>query len=168
MQGVLIPPDVEHNNEVPIDGAGPQLIEFQSTRRLDFPPERQQIVLPAAPTAQPVPQGRHVPFDFSAGSSGWNTVAKDVRTKQATGSTTAVSSWEFLAAAEGPVQLRSFLHGAEQFVYVAEGTVEAIAGGSRFAIAPGGLPVNASNGPPLRVGRQGNQRALVVVCEARR
>lgn len=64
MRGVVIPPDVEHNNDVPGDAGDPELIEFQSTRRLDFPPERQQVTLPVGPTALPVTQGRQVGFDF--------------------------------------------------------------------------------------------------------
>lgn len=168
MRGVVIPPDVEHNNDVPADAGEPELIEFQSTRRLDFPPEWHQIALPVGPTALPVPQGRQVGFDFGTSSSDWKTIIKGVRTQSRTGGTTAISSWEVLPTAEDSVVLPLMLPGAEQFLYVAEGTVEATADTRRIVMNPGTLLVNASGGPPLRVSRQGSQRALLLVFEARR
>lgn len=168
LRGVVIPPDVEHNNDVPQDAGDPELIEFQSTRRLDFPPERQQVTLPVGPTALPVPQGRQVEFDFGASSSGWKTIMRGVRMQASTGNTTAISAWELLPAAQDSVDLRLLLPGAERFVYVAEGSVEATADTKRIVMNPGALLVSASGASPLRVGRQGGQRALLLVFEARR
>jgi len=168
MRGVLIPPDVEHNNDVPGDSGDPELIEFQSARRLDFPPERQQIVLPVGPTALPVPQDRQVAFDFSSTSAGWRTIAAGVRMQASAGSTTAISAWEFLPTAKGSVDLRLVLPGAERFVYVVDGAVQASADTTRLVAKAGALLVSASGASPVRVERQGSQPALLLVFEARR
>jgi len=141
MRGVVIPPDVEHNNDVPEDAGDPELIEFQSTRRLDFPPERQQVTLPVGPTALPVPEGRQIAFDFGASSPGWQTIGTGVRMKASTGGTTAISSWEFLPTAQDSVDLRRLLPDAERFVYVVEGAVEAGTDARRLVMNPGALLV---------------------------
>ena len=168
MRGVVIPPDVEHNNDVPGDAGDPELIEFQSTRRLDFPPERQQVTLPVGPTALPVPQGRQVGFDFGTLPSGWQTIINGIRMQARTGSTTAIASWELLPTAQDSVDLRLLLPGAERFIYVVEGAVEVTADTRSVVVSPGALLVSASGGSPLRVRRQGSQRAMLLVFEARR
>jgi quercetin dioxygenase-like cupin family protein len=167
MRGVAIPPDVEHNNDVPGDAGDPALIEFQSARRLDFPPERQQIALPIGPTALSVPPGRQVAFDFGSSSPGWQAIAKGVRMHARTGGTTAISAWELASTVQDAITLRLLLPGAEQFVYVVDGVVEATSEARRFAMRSGALLVNPSGGQPLRLGRQGNQPALLLVFEAR-
>lgn len=167
-RGVAIPPDVEHNNDVPGDAGDPELIEFQSARRLDFPPERQQIVLPVGPTALPVPPGRQVAFDFGSASPGWQGIAKGVRLHASTGGTTAMSAWEFAPTADDAIPLRLLLPGAEQFLYVVNGVVEATSEAGRVAVKSGALLVSPSGGQPLRIGRQGDQPALLLVFEARR
>lgn len=167
-RGVAIPPDVEHNNDVPGDAGDPELIEFQSARRLDFPPERQQIVLPVGPAALPVPAGRQVAFDFGSSSPGWQAIAKGVRMHASTGGTTAISAWEFATSADEEIPLRVLLPGAEQFVYVVNGVVEATSEARRFAVNSGALAVNPLGGQPLRIRRQGKQPALLLVFESRR
>lgn len=167
MRGVAIPPDVEHNNDVPGDAGDPELIEFQSARRLDFPPERQQIVLPVGPTALPVPPGRQVAFDFGSSSPGWQAISTGVRMHASTGGATAISAWEFASTAQDVTTLRLLLPGAEQFVYVVDGVVEATSEARRFPMKSGALLVNPSGGQSLRIERQGNQPALLLVFEAR-
>ena len=167
LRGVVIPPDVEHNNDVPAT-ANPVLIEFQSTRRVDFPPEREKVSLPVGPIALPVPAGRQVVFDFSAASTGWDTLANGVRLKASVGTVTAIAVWEIPSAARESFELRRQLPGAEQFAYLVAGAIEGGAGTERFAMTPGVLLVGSPGGPPLRATANGAERSVLLVFEASR
>lgn len=167
LRGVVIPADVEHNNDV-LNSQTPTLIEFQSTRRVDFPPEREKVALPVGAEALPVPAGYQVAADFTATSTGWETTAQGVRTKARVSSVSAVGVWVVPVGVRQAFELRRHLPGSEQFAYLVEGAAEASAGTERASMTPGTVVVGVPGGAPLRATAHGDRQTLLLVFEATR
>lgn len=165
-RGVLMPPDVIHHNDVSGASAKPLEIEFQPVRRLDFPPERQKVTFPAAPDPRPMPDPARMTLDFSRESGDWERLPNGTRVKSATGKGVAVSAWEVSKSATRFFDLRLHVPGAEQFVFVLDGAVEARSGDQYRSAPTGALVVNPPNSRPLQIAAKGQAGATVLVFEA--
>lgn len=165
LRGLVVPPDVQHGNLVAADALAPVLIEFQPVRRTDFPPEREQVTFPMAPTATP-PPAKSLELDFRAESTAWQRLPSGARVNARKGVAAAVAAWEIPASAEVPIDIPSQLPAAEQFVYVLDGLVEARAGKDRHAAPAGILLVNPPGAPPLWVRSTGGGTSVLLVFEA--
>jgi quercetin dioxygenase-like cupin family protein len=163
-QGVLIPSNVTHNNDVSGATENALAIEFQNLRRVDFPPEREKLELPRGPVAVPVPDGRQVALDFTNTSAGWSAASAGVRVKTVSGVSSAVTALEIAPSGDATELVRR-LPRSEQFVYIVEGTAEATEGSVRHALAAGTLLVTPPGSAPVRV-RGGTTPAFLLVFEA--
>jgi quercetin dioxygenase-like cupin family protein len=167
LRGVVIPADVEHNNDVP-QSQTPTLIEFQSTRRVDFPPEREKVALPVGPVALQVPAGHDVIADFTTTSTGWKTTTEGVRVKASVSSVSAVGVWIVPVGVRQSFELRRHLQGSEQFAYLVEGAGEVSAGTERASMTPGTLVVGVPGSASLRATARGDRQTVWLVFEATR
>lgn len=162
LQGLIIPPDVMHGNDVTGETQDPLLIEFQPVRRVDFPPEREKVAFKTADAPTPAPAD--MDLDFRLDSPGWQRHASGVRMHIKRGKGVAVSAWQFPSATKDPVAIRAQVAGAESFVYVLEGNVTAAVGGERHVAPAGTLLVIAPGSPGVQVSATG--AALLLVLEA--
>jgi quercetin dioxygenase-like cupin family protein len=165
LRGLLVPPDVQHGNQVTADALAPVLIEFQPVRRTDFPPERERVTFPMASTATP-PPAENLELDFRAESAAWQRLPSGARVNAKKGIAAAVAAWEIPASAKVPIDIRSQLPAAELFVYVIDGLVEARAGSDRHAASAGILIVTPPGAPPLQVRSTGGGTSVLLVFEA--
>lgn len=165
-RGLFVPPDVQHGNDVSGQAVNPLLLEFQPVRRLDFPPERQEVTFPSASSPAPPPGG--LALDFTPESTSWVRLPSGARVSDRKGSRSAVAAWEIPAGLTQPTEIGRQLPGAEQFLYVIEGGVEIQAGGERHAASPGTVIVNPPDGRPMQIAQRESRPAMVLVFEAAR
>jgi hypothetical protein len=163
-RGLFLPPDVQHGNDVSGRTINPILLEFQPVRRLDFPPERQDVAFPRASAPTPAPAG--IELDFTPESSTWVRLPNGARVSARKGNRAAVSAWDLAAGLTEPTDLRGQLADAERFLYVAEGSADAHVGGERHAASAGTALVVSPDAPPIQIRATGAGAALVLVFEA--
>jgi quercetin dioxygenase-like cupin family protein len=164
LQGLVIPADVLHGNDVSAATLDPVLIEFQPVRRVDFPPEREKVVFTRADAPTPAPAG--IDLDFRPESPSWQRHASGARINVKDGTGVAVSAWEFPAGLKAAVEIPPRVSGAEMFVYVLDGSVEAAVGADRHAASAGVLLVIAPDSPAPRV--RATAAATLLIFEAAR
>ncbi|HYB96898.1 MAG TPA: hypothetical protein VEC39_18140 [Vicinamibacterales bacterium] len=164
LRGLLIPPDVQHGNDVTGEPVNPVLIEFQPVRRVDFPPEREKVSFPRA--ASPNPPAEDLTLDFTRDSRAWERLPNGARANTRKGTAAAVTAWELPGSSSEAIELRRALVASEQFVYVFDGEGEAMSGGDRLAAAGGTLLVGAAGAPAIRMRARGAAPVVVLVFEA--
>lgn len=164
LQGLVIPPDVMHGNDVTGETQDPLLIEFQPVRRVDFPPEREKVAFKTADAPTPAPAD--MDLDFRPEASGWQPHASGARMNIKRGKGVAISAWQLPSSLKEPVEIRPQVPGAELFVYVLEGAVDAVVGGERHDAAGGVLLVIAPNAAAPRL--RPTSASVVLVLEAAR
>lgn len=160
LHGLVIPPDVMHGNDVSGETQDPLLIEFQPVRRVDFPPEREKVAFKVADAATPAPAD--MDLDFRPETSGWQNHASGARMNIKRGKGVAISAWQLPASTREAVEIRPQVPGAELFVYVLDGDVEATVGGDKYAASTNVLLVIAPNAPAPRVRTTGASTVLVL------
>ena len=163
LQGLVIPADVLHGNDVSAETQDPVLIEFQPVRRVDFPPEREKVTFKVAASPNPAPDD--MDLDFRPESSSWQRHGSGARINIKKGKGVAVSAWELPATMKGDVEVRQ-IPSAETFVYVLDGSVDVSIGADRHAASAGVLLVAAPNAPAPRLSAK--TASVVLIFEAAR
>ena len=149
LQGLVIPADVLHGNDVSAETTDPLLIEFQPVRRVDFPPEREKVTFKISPSPSPAPAD--MDLDFRPESPSWQRHSSGARMNIKRGKGVAVSAWELPATLTGAVDVPLQVQAAEMFLYVLEGNVDVSIGADRHAAPAGVLLVIAPNSPTPRL-----------------
>lgn len=159
LQGLVIPPDVMHGNDVTGAIVDPVLIEFQPVRRVDFPPEREKVAFKTA--VSPIAAPADMDLDFRPESPSWQRHASGARMNIKKGQGVAVSAWELPASLTEPVEILPQVPGAELFIYVLDGKIDVTVGADRYETQADVLMVIAPNAPAPRVRSTGTSTVLV-------
>lgn len=161
LTGSFAPANVRHGN---INDGGPaRYIEFQPVLRPDWYPPHPRKPREGTPEPLPVPAGRKVTEDFTAGSDGWHTV-QGARAKSLDGDTARVTVWE-LRAGSGPVELTA-RPAAEWFVYVIDGDVAIAEAASVRNVSREMLIIVPRSARGIRVSPPRRTAATIAVFEA--
>lgn len=164
LQGLVIPADVLHGNDVSAETQDPLLIEFQPVRRVDFPPEREKVVFKRADAPNPAPAD--MDLDFRPESASWQRHVSGARMNVKRGKGVAVSAWEIPPALKDAVEIRPQVAAAETFLYVLDGAVDVSVGADRHQASAGVLLVVAAGSTAPRVSAKA--ASLVLIFEAAR
>jgi quercetin dioxygenase-like cupin family protein len=163
LQGVVIPADVLHGNDVSAETQDPVLIEFQPVRRVDFPPEREKVTFKIAGSPNAAPA--NMDLDFRSDSPSWRSHG-GARMNVKNGKGVAVSAWELPATLKDGVEVRPQVPAAETFLYVLDGNVDVSIGADQHTASAGVLLVIAPNSPAPRLSAK--SASVVLIFEAAR
>jgi quercetin dioxygenase-like cupin family protein len=159
LQGLLIPADVLHGNDVSAETQDPLLIEFQPVRRLDFPPEREKVTFKRADAPSPAPAD--MDLDFRPESRSWQRHASGARMNVKNGKAVALSAWELRATLKETVEIPPQVTAAETFLYVLDGNVDVAVGTDRHSASTGVLLVIAPGSAAPRVSAKATSTVLI-------